>query len=276
VNHANIPSDRLAETNIDDCRVTLEVAKVYLAVHYEIAEYFDVPLGMVIERQPSHISNWMLGRDLSKMGVVSDGMNKERFPWVFGNKRSCQGAVVKCERTGHFRNVLHDDWHSLYPSIMIGFNLSPETVSLVSVKPYTGRYHFKCFGDYALVEIPETPKKEGDFPPRQVVARIDLSKDGVLRERQRNFLTMRKKTTLEARNNAFKVIGNAAYGYNINGWARWGNALVGILTAGIGRYTLNKTAEEKRAQKLEVVEMDTDGLYLLEAKRNGIDVHRDV
>ncbi|MDH5634751.1 MAG: hypothetical protein OEY30_02880, partial [Candidatus Bathyarchaeota archaeon] len=63
VNHAAIPEDRLEETNLDDARCTFEIAQIYLRVLYELAEYLKVPLNMIVERSPSHIPNFIYGRE---------------------------------------------------------------------------------------------------------------------------------------------------------------------------------------------------------------------
>lgn len=266
VNHAHIPSDRLRDVNLDDARCTLEDAKVYLGVIYQIAELFDIPLSMAVDRQPSHISNYVFGREFAKQGIVSDGSNRDRFPWVFKNRRACEGAIVRCELQGLHRNVENEDYSSFYPSIQIAFNLSPETVSLVAVKPYTGKYNFVVQGDYAVIEVPELPKKPEDFPARQVICKIDLSHDSVARIKQREFIQMRKQTILESRNNAIKVISTSSFGYHINSWSRWGNALVGILITAIARFILSKTVEERRSQGWRIIEVDSDGFYGVPAK----------
>ena len=68
--------------------------------------------------------------------------------------RLYQGAFVKLFNAGLFLlHIIHNDVKSMYPMIMAVFNLSPESVHIVSVGPYTGDYRF----DYVngIIEVPD-------------------------------------------------------------------------------------------------------------------------
>lgn len=255
VNHANIPKDRLEETNIDDCRVTMEVAKIYLETLYYFCDELNVPLSLIVRRSPSHIPNYALAQEYFKMGIISDGANQDRYPWVFQTKKACSGGYVKCLRPGLHRKVSNWDFKSLYPSIMIAFNLSPETVSLVSRKPSTGNYRFEDHGNYAIIEVP-------DIYHGQVTCKVDLTRDGVTRVLQKRYRKKRAETKLKTHNNAVKVMANSMFGYNLMRYARYGNPLVGILITNIGRHLINNSVKDKN-----VIEIDTDG-YWVESNGN--------
>lgn len=274
MNHANIPEGRLEEVNLDDCRCTYGIAETYLKVEYALAELLGVPLNMIINRSPSHIANYIFGREYKKLDILSDGSNAERFPDFFKPKqRASQGAFIRCFRTGIFFDVIHKDYSSLYPSIIIAFNLSPETAKLIEVKEWTGEYRFEDHGNFAIIEVPD--KVEEQFA-RQVIVRVDLTKDGVARVKLQEFLDKRREIKkqlkekddpkLEAQQNAYKVMANAIFGYMLMRYARYGNVLVGILTTAIGRYILKKTFDHDRERGNRIIECDTDGFYEVETK----------
>lgn len=262
IDHANIPGSKLEELNLDDCRVTMEVAKVYLEVLYEYCNLFNVPLNMIVERSPSHIPNYFYGKAFKERGIVSDGYAKERFPWVFAGKRSNEGGFGKIYKYGLIRNIFHHDWKSLYPSIMICFNLDPETVTLVGRKPYNGEYWFVNHGDYAIIEVP-------DVYHGQVVCKVDLTFDSTTRNELQKFLDIRSKTKIKSRGEALKRTSNSAYGYHIMPYSRYGNPLVGILVAAIGRHIIGKSIEGR-----PVILVATDGWYETEYDKELVDAKK--
>jgi len=285
IDHANIPEDRLEEVNIDDARCCFELAQLYLKNIYAMCEEQKVPLNLMCARSPSHQPNWFYGQAYAELGIVSDKTNCERFPQIFGRGgKPYQGALVKCFKTGIFFDVKHKDFASMYPSLMMEYNLSPETVTLVAIKPYTGEYRFEKYDDYWIIEVPDVPKKKGkpDWKvAAQIICRVDMSEDSVTKKkliwiREERFRLKKeykrtKDEKLYSRQYALKVIQNKLYGYNGMKWALYGNILVAILITALGRYhmsaEINKpeygkpvVVEGVRAGE-RIIEVDTDGFY---------------
>jgi len=276
VNHAAIPEDRVAETNLDDARCTYALSKLYLANLYGLCDYLRVPLNLVVERSPSHICNWFYGQEFAKLGIVSDGFNVERFPQIFNRGgKPYQGAFVKCYRTGLFRNVEHIDFVSFYPSIMLKYNLSPETVSLVETKPWTGEYRFEEHDDHTIIEVPDIPKVKGEPNMEagcQFVCRVEKA-DSVTRKKlswiqeERARLKVQLKDTkdegLQSRQYALKVVQNTLYGYMGTQYALYGNVLVAILITALARYHIQEKVAELEGLGYKMIELDTDGFYVV-------------
>jgi len=273
VNHANIPDDRICETNLDDARCTFGLAQLYLANMYGLCEYLKVPLNLVVDRSPSHVDNWFFGAEFSKLGIISDGYNKDRFKQFFNVRgKPYQGAYVECLETGVFNNLEHIDFVSFYPSIMLQYNLSPETVSLVEIKPYTGEYHFEDHEHWMIIEVPDVPKGTAG---RQIVCRVETKTDSVTRQKlswvrdERGRLKSEYKAThderLQSRQYALKVIQNTIYGYHGTGYALYGNVLCAILITALARYHIHKKIEELKMQGYKIIEVDTDGLFAVKS-----------
>ena len=274
VNHASIPEERLAEVNLDDARCCYGLAKLYSQNIYALCDYLKVPLNLMVERSPSHISNWFLGQEYSKLGIVSDGYNNERFPQIFARSgKWYQGGFVKCYKTGLFWKVEIVDFEGFYPTIMVDYNLSPETVSLVETKPYTGLYIYTHFIGYDIIEVPDKPKivKGQESQALQFVCRVDTSKDSVTRTRFKWIAEERvrlkaeynktKDEKLMSRQWALKTIQNAAYGYNGTPYALYGNVLVSLLTCALGRFHIQELMGKLKKEGKQIIEVDTDGLY---------------
>lgn len=267
ISHIDLPDDKVAQVNLDDARCTYGVSWIYLSGLCELAEIMEVPLNMVIERYPSHVPNWLFGREFNKLGIISDGPNKDRFKEIFsGKKKAYQGGFVRCYRIGLFKNIIHIDFTSMYPSIMIMANLSPETVFLIELKPYTGEYHFADDGDYAIIEVPDANLK------KQVVCRVYMASDSVARGKLMEFRNVRaelkaafkksKDASLKSRQWAYKILQNVVYGYNGLQFARYGNVLVALLTTALGRLFIQNKVHELEKQGKIVIQVDTDGLYI--------------
>lgn len=277
VNHANITAEQLADVNLDDARCCYGLAQLYLRNLYALCEELSIPLNLMVERSPSHIPNWFYGQEFSKLGIISDGYNCERFESIFARgSKPYQGAFVKCFLTGLFRNVEHIDYESFYPSIMIKYNLSGETVSLVEMKPYTGEYRFEEHEGYMIIEVPDVPKVKGkpDYDRAfQFVCRIDTSKDSVTKIKLLTFRARReelkrqyketKDEKLMSQQYALKVIQNTLYGYHGTPYALYGNILVAILITALGRYHIQELIHKLQKQGKQIIEADSDGLYAI-------------
>ena len=96
VDHAHIPEDKLKEVNLDDARCAYGLGQIYFRWMWELAEYLQIPVDMIVRRQPSHVGNIVLGRQYHERGIISDGANKDRFPQLVSGKKANQGAFGKC------------------------------------------------------------------------------------------------------------------------------------------------------------------------------------
>jgi len=267
----------LADYNLSDARCTYEIGQIYFRPLWELAEYLNFPVDMVVQRSPAHVSNVALGRRFHERGIVSDMPNCQRFPQIFHpGKKAIQGAEPRSYRSGVYtEKVKHKDFAGMYVSIMRALNLSTETVSLVSIKPYTGKYDFKPFKDGCVVEVPDT--KNG-----QVTIKIDLSQKGIQTEilddtvAKRNLAKAEWKKTkdpaLWSKQIMLKLIGNASFGYNTMAYATYGSILVGELDCAIARLLLDKSiALEEKAGNI-MLESDTDGYFYVENVKTDLNV----
>lgn len=163
-----------------------------------------------------------------------------------------KGAIVLEPRPGLFENVAALDFVSMYPSLMIKYNISPDTlVQNASSKEV-----------FTLPEVGHKFRKdsEGFYP-------IVLKKLIENRKSAKRQLTQLQKGTiayrlLKAREHATKIITNAVYGYA--GWAgsRWYSRQVAESAAALGRKTITESVSIAKALGLKVLYGDTDSLFL--------------
>lgn len=163
-----------------------------------------------------------------------------------------QGAYVMdplC--TGTLKNVHVGDFASLYPSIMITFNISPETkreeASPTTLKvPATGVYFdtakqglLPMALETLLALRKEWSKKQASFPPG-----TPESKDA------------------GRRSIAYKVAANAFYGVMGSPYSRYFDKEIAESTTLSGAWLIHTTMDEAVAHGMEKIYGDTDSLFI--------------
>ena len=160
---------------------------------------------------------------------------------------SYPGGLVKEPIKGLHEDVAVLDFRSMYPSLMIKYNISFDTLSpdgeYVAPNGYRFRAEPEGFLPKALKTLLEERRKIQDLlkrlPPDSVEARI-----------------------LDARQRVVKIIANAIYGYT--GWtgARWYSREVAEATTAWGREVISSTIRKAEDLGMKVVYSDTDSVFL--------------
>lgn len=178
--------------------------------------------------------------------------------------RRYQGAIVECFNTGVYRgNIIKYDVKSMYPSIMVALNLSPENVRLID-------------RSVLLPHQTTNPKLNGnkielcDSYVGKLTLEVVGDEDSVTRRALLDFTAIREKYRAardvdpfaDSKQQAIKLIMNSLYGYNGLEFARYGSFLVAIVTTAIGRWIMGTIIDTcKRANNnVTLLECDTDGL----------------
>lgn len=260
---SQLSSVELLNYNLSDSRLTYILAKTYLQNMVQLAEKLELPMNLVMNRTPSHVPNYIYGRDFLSRNVPYSGDNRTRFPQVFSEgARVCyQGAYVDLFKVGIFKPVDKIDFVNLYPAIMTALNLDPETVELVSISPFTDSDpKFKPLADGGVL-ITVSDRIIGD-----VACRIDLSKDSATRKFLTKFIAEKARLKPMSKIDPLaksqywmiKLVMNAMSGYHGLRYAKWGNVLVIMITTAIARWFIETLCKIEPAK----IEADTDGVYL--------------
>jgi DNA polymerase I len=163
-----------------------------------------------------------------------------------------KGAIVLEPKVGLHDNVASLDFSSMYPSLMIKYNISPDT--LVAGKEN---------GD--VFEVPEVKHLFRKSPSgfyRIVLSRLIEARKATKAELKRTTKSDPRYPLLRAREKAIKVMTNAVYGYA--GWAgaRWYSKEVAESAAALGRETINRAISLAKNLGLTVFYGDTDSLFV--------------
>jgi len=165
-----------------------------------------------------------------------------------------KGALVLKPKPGLHENIAVLDFTSMYPNLMLLYNISPDT--LIKNEKVLEK---------DLIVIPEVGHKFKKDPPG--FYKIILSRLINAREEIKKKISSLNPETLEfkilkEREKAIKIITNACYGYA--GWigARWYSREVAESTATLGRITIKKVIEMAKQIGLKVLYGDTDSIFV--------------
>ena len=163
-----------------------------------------------------------------------------------------KGAIVLEPKVGLHDNVASLDFSSMYPSLMIKYNISPDTL-------ITGKETEDVF------EVPEVRHRFRKSPSgfyRIVLTKLIEARKTTKAELKRTAKGDSRYPLLKAREKAVKVMTNAVYGYA--GWAgaRWYSKEVAESAAALGRETINRAISLAKNLGLTVFYGDTDSLFV--------------
>ena len=162
-----------------------------------------------------------------------------------------KGAIVLEPSVGLHDSVAVLDFSAMYPSLMVKYNISPDTL--------VDRAGEDVF------EVPEVGHHFRKNPPglyKIVLSQLIASRQAAKREAAKTPRGTPEHKILKAREKATKVITNATYGYA--GWAgsRWYSREVAESAAALGRDTINKSIELAKNLGLNMLYGDTDSLFV--------------
>src|SRR5712692_7378494 len=164
-----------------------------------------------------------------------------------------KGAIVLEPRVGLHDNVASLDFSSMYPSLMIKYNISPDTLVTRNER------------EDDVFEVPEVKNHFRKNPSgfyRIVLSKLIEARKATKAELKRTTRSDPRYPLLKAREKAVKVMTNAVYGYA--GWAgaRWYSKEVAESAAALGRETINRAISLAKNLGLTVFYGDTDSLFV--------------
>ena len=223
-----------------DVMHTFMIAREILPMHYEMAKLIRLPLDDITRIGRGKQVDWLLLSEAKKIGEIA--------PNAAEVAESYEGALVIEPERGLHENVAELDFASMYPSIMVAFNISPETLSPDGefVAPEVG-YRFKRYPDGFFKRILISLINR-----RQEIKKAMKNMD---REDPRYKILDIKQQTL-------KILTNSFYGYM--GWngARWYCRACAEATTAWGRHFIKTSARIAEEMGFKVLYGDTDSIFV--------------
>jgi DNA polymerase I len=166
-----------------------------------------------------------------------------------------KGALVLKPKPGLHENIAVLDFSSMYPNLMILYNISPDTLvkdneevspkDIIVIPEVNHKFRKDLVGFYKIIlsrlinAREEIKKKISSLSPESLEFKI-------LKEREK----------------AIKIITNACYGYA--GWvgARWYMREVAESASALGRVTIKEVIEIAKKLELKIIYGDTDSIFV--------------
>ena len=258
----NQKRDALKRFSLDNARSLKGTAELLLDFAMQLSSLVSLPLDHVMTAAVGFRVEWFLIKRAQKIGELVPKRVEQPY-------RPYAGGIVLKPQAGLHENIAVLDFKSMYPNIMIAYNLSPDTyVAPKEPVPPSG-----------VFEAPEVKHRFRKAPSGFYKEALSYL-IGVRSEIRTKMKTLNPKSVdykvLDARQKAVKVITNAAYGYA--GWtgARWYNKPVAEAASAWGRHMILTATKMAEKAGLKVIYGDTDSLFVTYDERRYRELERQI
>lgn len=238
----------LKEFSMDNTVCVMGITEAILNFAIQLSSLVSLPLDHVGTAAAGFRVEWFLIKRTHSIGELVPKRIEQPY-------RPYSGGLVLKPTAGLHNNIAVLDFKSMYPNLMIIYNLSPDTyVSPEDPIPPEG-----------VFEAPEVKHKFRKEPPgfyKEVLSYLIHVRDQMRPRMSQLKPDSAEYRVLDARQKAVKIITNASYGYA--GWtgARWYVKPVAEAAAAWGRHTIMTAIELAKKAKLKVVYGDTDSIFV--------------
>lgn len=238
--------ERLVDYNLKDSRTALRIAKDFLPLFVEISKLTSQTLYETTRNSTSQMVEDLLLKEAHSRGMIAP--NKPKEPEI--QERSTnpiKGAFVKEPISGLHEDIAILDFASLYPSIIISHNLSPDTLNCT---------HPEC------KEKNSTPdgtwfctKTKGLFP--EILEKMLKQRLVLKKEYKRKKKEGIDDKILFAKQWALKIVLNSVYGYLAYARARWYSRECASATTALARGYIQATIKKAEEEGFKVLYGDS-------------------
>ncbi|MFH1211972.1 MAG: DNA-directed DNA polymerase, partial [Candidatus Woesearchaeota archaeon] len=228
---------KLAGSALRDSELIYKLLGFYYTTILELSKLSGMTAFDIVRRGTSAIvENYLMARAGEFGEIIPNKPTKEEIGRREGE--TFEGAFVLAPNPGLYENVAVFDFKSLYPSIIVTYNISPTTMGCEC-----------CTTQFCQ-------KRKGFIPAvlEELIAR---------RQRILEILKENKDKQLEAREQSLKLLSNSFYGYLGFSAARWYSAECARIITGHGREVIQKIIEQAKNAGFDVVYSDTDSIFVL-------------
>jgi DNA polymerase I len=252
----------LKKFSTDNAHAAKDTAELLMDFAMQLSSLVSLPLDHVMTAAVGFRVEWFLIKHAQRIGeLIPKRVEQPYSPYV--------GGLVLKPQAGLHENIAVLDFKSMYPNIMIAYNLSPDTyVAPKEQAPASGVY-----------TAPEVKHKFRKAPPgfyKEILTYL-IGVRGEIRGKMKKLKPESVEyRVLDARQKAVKVITNAAYGYA--GWigARWYIKPVAEAASAWGRHTIQTAIDMAEKAGLKVVYGDTDSLFVTYDEKKTRQLERDI
>ena len=243
--------DNLFDYSLDDVISTLKIAEQTLPLNLELTRIIGQPLFDVSRMATGQQAEWFLVKQAYFDGEVVPNKQGSNFA-DRANAEDNEGGYVKEPETGLHENLVQFDFRSLYPSIIISKNISPDVMYL---------------GDVDNEEEYNTSPEHGIKFKKSPQGFIPSVIDKILQERFRIKREMKastdpqEKKALDVQQQAIKRLANTMYGIYGFPRFRWYSFECAKAITSWGRQYIKSSIKKAEEFGFYTIYADTDGFY---------------
>ena len=246
--------------NLKDSEITYELALKVWADLLEFSRVIGEPLFNVSrDSMSAQIENYII-HHIDEYGEI---VEKRPYEKEIGRRRGegkYEGAFVYEPKPGLYEDVVFFDFTSMYGSVIVSYNLSKSSFREKKEKNSVGVEIESGSGEKVYFS-----KKVGFFS--EMIKEMIEKRKEVKKEYGKD-----SSPLLKARSNAFKLLVNAAYGYQGFFGARYYCREAAAATAAFARKEIHKAIGDIKKKGYEVVYSDTDSIAFLQGDKSKKDV----
>ncbi len=237
------------EYNLKDSELTLKLAEKIWPDMLEFTKIVQEPLYDISrDSMATQVENYII-HNIEKFNEI---IEKRPVHDEIGSRREeerYEGAFVFQPIPGLYENVVFFDFTSMYASVIVSFNLSKASFSE------------KIEKDFLEVELGKEKayfSRSESFFPKILEGIIEKRKE------YKKEYASKKDNLSKARSNAFKLLANAAYGYQGFFGARYYCLPAAAATAALARKEIKEVISKIEKEGYKVVYSDTDSIAFLQ------------
>lgn len=241
--------DTLFRYSLDDAVAVTKIGEKMLPLSLELTRIVGQPFFDIARMTTGQMVEWYLIRKAYEYGEIVPNKPSSTQYSERRSKRAA-GGYVKDPVKGLHENIVSFDFRSLYPSIIISKNVSPDTMVA------------EC-GEEECYIAPEVGHKFLKEPVGFVPSIIG----NILKERVRIKTMMkasenpREKQILDVQQQALKRLANSMYGVYGYSRFRWYRIECAEAVTAWGRDFIKKTMKQAEDYGFKALYADTDGFY---------------
>ncbi len=254
--------EALKQFSLNNARKIQGSAKLLLDFAMQLSSLVSLPLDHVMTAAVGFRVEWFLIKQTRKVGELIPRRIEQPY-------RTYVGGLVLKPKPGLHGNIAVLDFKSMYPNIMIRYNLSPDTyIAPGEPEPSVGVY-----------EAPEVKHRFRKAPPgfyKETLTYLIEVRNKIRLEMKTLKPSTVEYSILDARQKAVKIITNAAYGYA--GWvgARWYIKPVAEAASAWGRQTILSATRLAEDKGLTIIYGDTDSIFLTNDEKKLLELQTEI
>ena len=251
--------DNLFDYSLDDVVSTLKIAEQTLPLNLELTRIIGQPLFDVSRMATGQQAEWFLVKQAYFDGEVVPNKQGSNFA-DRANAEDNEGGYVREPETGLHENLVQFDFRSLYPSIIISKNISPDVMILGDVE---NENEYNISPEHGI-KFKKSPK--GFIP--SVIDKILQERFRIKREMKASD-DLQQKKALDVQQQAIKRLANTMYGIYGFPRFRWYSFECAKAITSWGRQYIKSSIKKAEEFGFYAIYADTDGFYAKYKKEKG-------